>query len=304
MDDSTLMIDTADTRDTCADHSRRFIFDDADIRGELVQLDHTLADMLAVHQYAPGVCRLLGEFLAAATLLSTTLKFEGRLVLQARSEGEIPLLMAECSDQLLVRGIARGAQHATSEAFTQLLAGGVLAITVEPLRGKPYQGIVPLSENSLAASLDAYFEQSEQLQTRLWLASDGQQAAGLLLQQLPAQLQRSADVRARQWQHASTLAATVSNEELLQLPAETLLHRLYHEDPVRLFDPRAVRFHCSCSEQRSRSALAALPPHELEEILAEQGHIAVDCEFCNQQYRFEREALYDLLPDGRSGTVH
>ncbi|HBQ42251.1 MAG TPA: redox-regulated molecular chaperone Hsp33 [Halieaceae bacterium] len=298
------MNDTPDTPQTDADQSQRFLFDDADIRGEIVQLDHTLADLLAVHQYAPGVSRLLGEFLAAATLLSTTLKFEGRLVLQARSEGEVPLLMAECSDQLLVRGIARGAQHATSGEFSQLLAGGVLAITIEPLRGKPYQGIVPLSENSLAASLDAYFEQSEQLQTRLWLASDGQHAAGLLLQQLPAQLQRSADQRALQWQHASTLAATLSGDELLQLAPETLLHRLYHEDPVRLFEPRAVRFHCSCSLQRSRNALAALPPRELEEILAEQGHVEVDCEFCNQQYRFDREGLQDLLQAGPSGTVH
>ena len=287
-----------------ADQSRRFLFDDADIRGEFVQLHRSLQDLLAVHAYAPGVRKLLGEFLAAATLLSTTLKFEGRLILQARSEGQIPLLMAECSNELQVRAIARGAEHATSEDFAQLLAAGVLAITIEPVQGKPYQGIVPLSEHSLADSLDAYFLQSEQLQTRLWLASDGQQAAGLLLQQLPPQLHCDVEVRAQQWEHVSALAATLTADELLQLSPESLLYRLYHEDPVRLFNPRHVHFQCSRSLQRSRNALAAIAAHELEEILAERGHIEVDCEFCNQQYRFERDELQDLLLAGPDPTVH
>ncbi|MEQ9464565.1 MAG: Hsp33 family molecular chaperone HslO [Haliea sp.] len=287
-----------------ADSSRRFLFEQADIRGEIVQLDSSLREILAVHQYAPGVQRLLGEFLAAATLLSTTLKFEGRLILQARSGGQIPLLMAECSSELQIRGIARGAQLATAEDFDQLLAEGTLAITVEPLRGKRYQGIVPLSRHSLAASLDAYFEQSEQLQTRLWLACDSQSASGLLLQQLPAQLNRDPQLRQQQWQHVCTLGETVTPGELLQLAPADLLYRLYHEDPVRLFDPRPVAFQCSCSLQRSRNALSAIAPAELEDILREQGSINMDCEFCNQQYRFEREDLADLLRTGPAPTLH
>lgn len=289
---------------SAADSSHRFLFEQADIRGEIVQLGSSLRDMLAVHLYAPGVQRLLGEFLAAATLLSTTLKFEGRLILQARSSGQVPLLMAECSSDLQIRGIARGAQLATSEDFDQLLAEGTLAITVEPLQGKPYQGIVPLSRHSLAASLDAYFEQSEQLQTRLWLACDGQSAAGLLLQQLPAQVRRESQLREQQWQHVCTLGETVTPAELLQLPPADLLYRLYHEDPVRLFDPRPVAFQCSCSLQRSRNALSAIAAAELEDILQEQGCITVDCEFCNQQYRFEREDLADLLRTGPAPTLH
>jgi molecular chaperone Hsp33 len=290
--------------DTAADSSRRFLFEQADIRGEIVQLGASLRDMLAVHLYAPGVQRLLGEFLAAAALLSTTLKFEGRLILQARSSGQVPLLMAECSSDLQIRGIARGAQLATSEDFDQLLAEGTLAITVEPLRGKTYQGIVPLSRHSLAGSLDAYFEQSEQLQTRLWLACDGQSAAGLLLQQLPAQVNRESQLREQQWQHVCTLGETVTPAELLQLAPAGLLYRLYHEDPVRLFDPRPVAFQCSCSLQRSRNALSAIAAAELEDILQEQGCITVDCEFCNQQYRFEREDLADLLRAGPGPTLH
>tara|TARA_R110002110_G_scaffold240244_1_gene456370 strand:- start:17848 stop:18744 length:897 start_codon:yes stop_codon:yes gene_type:complete len=287
-----------------ADSSRRFLFEQADIRGEIAQLGTSLRDMLAVHQYAPGVQRLLGEFLAAATLLSTTLKFEGRLILQARSDGQVPLLMAECSSDLQIRGIARGAQLATSGDFDQLLADGTLAITVEPLRGKRYQGIVPLSRHSLAASLDAYFEQSEQLHTRLWLACDGRSAGGLLLQQLPAQVSRDPQLREQQWQHVCTLGETVTPTELLQLPPADLLYRLYHEDPVRLFDPRPLAFQCSCSRQRSRNALSAIASAELEDILREQGAITVDCEFCNQQYRFEREDLADLLRAGPAPTLH
>lgn len=290
--------------ETAADSSRRFLFEQADIRGEIVQLGSSLRDMLAVHLYAPGVQRLLGEFLAAATLLSTTLKFEGRLILQVRSSGQVPLLMAECSSDLQIRGIARGAQLATSEDFDQLLAEGTLAITIEPMQGKRYQGIVPLSQHSLSASLDAYFEQSEQLQTRLWLACDGQSAAGLLLQQLPAQVCRESQLRDQQWQHVCTLGETVTATELLQLPPADLVYRLYHEDPVRLFDPRPVAFQCSCSLQRSRNALSAIAAAELEDILQEQGYITVDCEFCNQQYRFEREDLADLLRACSGPTLH
>ena len=170
------------------DRSLRFLFEQADIRGETVHLDDAYRDILAIHQYAPGVSRLLGEFLAASVLLSTTLKFEGKLILQARSEGEIPLLMVESNSALEIRAIARGAEQATSERFDRLLANGQLAITIDPEQGQRYQGIVPLVEDSLANSLDAYFRHSEQLGTRLWLAADGQRAAGLLLQQLPAEL--------------------------------------------------------------------------------------------------------------------
>ena len=187
--------------DSEGDRSVRFLFDNADIRGETVHLQASLKDLLETHQYAPGVASLLGEFLAAAVLLSTTLKYEGKMILQARSEGQVPLLMAECSSELKLRGIARGAQQATSEEFGMLLARGQLVITIDPDKGQRYQGIVPLVENSLSRSLDAYFQQSEQLHTRFWLASDGERAAGMLLQQLPAQLQTEEAVRGEQWQH-------------------------------------------------------------------------------------------------------
>ena len=284
------------------DVSQRFIFDDADIRGETVHLDAALHDILAIHQYAPGVSRLIGEFLAAAVLLSTTLKYEGKLILQARSEGQIPLIMVECSNDLQIRAIVRGAEQATSSSFAKLLSNGQLAITVDPKKGNRYQSIVPLVEDSLAHSLDAYFEQSEQLATRFWLTAEPGRAAGMLLQQLPAQTNPDEVLRDQQWQHACALAATVSEEELSTLPAATLLHRLYHENPVRIFEPATVKFHCSCSRQRTLNALASIDSVELEDILREHGHIMMDCEFCNQQYRYEKEDIAPLLRTENVGS--
>jgi molecular chaperone Hsp33 len=212
--------------------------------------------------------------------------------------------MVECDHLLQVRAIARGAQEATSDNNAQLLTNGQLAITIDPSSGQRYQGIVPLVEDSLAHSLDAYFEQSEQLKSRLWLAADGERAAGLLLQQLPAQVTQDDTERLQQWEHACSLAATVRDEELLQLSAEELLYRLYHEDAVRVFQPAPVSFRCSCSRERTRNALASLDPREVEELLEELGSITMDCEFCNQQYRFTREDLGDILQGDESRTLH
>jgi molecular chaperone Hsp33 len=283
------------------DSTRKFVFEQADIRGEIVHLDKAYADITAIHQYAPGVTRLLGEFLAAAVLLSTTIKFKGRLILQAQSQGEIPLLMAECSNQLQIRAIARGAEQANATEFSELLRDGQLAITIEPDAGQRYQGIVPLTGDSLAVAIEHYFENSEQLATRLWLASDGERAAGLLLQQLPAQMTPEPEERSAQWQHSYTLADTTSATEMLEAEQEELLYHLFHQDPLRVFTPQAVSFVCSCSLERSRDALLALGEQELEGLLAEAEPITIDCEFCNQQYRFGRE---ELLTDSDPEPLH
>lgn len=282
------------------DTSLRFLFEEADIRGEMACLDTALRGILDNHQYAPGVAHLIGEFVAAAVLISSTLKFDGRLTLQARSRGQIPLLMAECNSDLDVRAIARGAQEATATAFSELIGEGQLAITVEPAEGQRYQGIVPLAGESLAECLDAYFEQSEQLHTRLWLACDGRRAAGLLLQQLPSKVTPDPVTREQQWQHVCALASTVTAEELLSLSSTDLLYRLYHQDRVRLFEPRPLRFCCSCSRDRSRRALETLGEAEITSILDEQGSVTMDCEFCNQRYVFAPEELFP----GVEKTLH
>ncbi len=277
------------------DLTRKFVFEQADIRGEIVHLDNAYTDITDIHQYAPGVSCLLGEFLAAAVLLSTTIKFKGRLILQAQSQGEIPLMMAECNNRLQVRAISRGAEQATSSDFRQLLQAGTLAITIEPDAGQRYQGIVPLDGQNLAACIEHYFSNSEQLETRLWIASDCSRAAGLLLQQLPAQLVADTKQRAAQWEHACTLAETLQMAELIESEQEALLYRLFHQDPVRLFAGEAVSFVCSCSRERCANALVALGREELQSLFDEEPLVSMDCEFCNQQYQFEAKDFASLL---------
>lgn len=277
------------------DGKRRFLFEDMDLRGEIVHLDGVLAAIHAVHAYPPGVSRLLGEFVAASVLLASTLKFRGSLTVQARSDAQVPLIMAECSSDREVRAIARGVDDATAVDFAQLLGGGVLTLTVTPARGKRYQGIVPLAGDSLAASIDAYFDQSEQVGTRLYLACSGERAAGLLLQQLPAQRVRDAALRDEQWRRVSMLADTLGPGELLAHSEGDVLRRLFNEETVRLYDREAVRFHCSCSQDRTLAALSTIGEAEIRSILDEQGSITMDCEFCNQRYVFREGDLRGLL---------
>lgn len=287
-------------RDSC----QRFIFSGLDIRGEVVRLNKTLTEVLANKQYPQPVRALLGEFLAASVLLSTTIKFDGRLVLQARSEGQIPLIMAECTSELHLRGIARYDEEPTADSFNELLHSGTLAITIEPPNGEPYQGIVPLEKDSLAACLEDYFARSEQLEGFFVLATDENQCAGLLLQQLPAQLVTDTEVRAEEWSTVRQLASTLSGEELLQLDSTEVLYRLFHQHQVKLFSPRELIHQCSCSRERTARALHAIGESEIMDILAEEGAVELSCEFCGKQYRFEESELHLLFESPTENKMH
>lgn len=286
-----------------SDFSQRFLFDDSDIRGELVGLTDSYSHVLAKHAYPQPVAQLLGELLAAASLLIGTLKFEGLLILQARSSGAVPLLMVECSSEGELRGIARynAEQIGADASLRELMPDGVLAITVDPKSGQRYQGIVDLEGDTLADCLTNYFNTSEQLSTRFWLSADGQRARGLLLQQLPADRLKDDDEREASWQHALALADTVKTEELLGLDNETLLHRLYHQEALRLFDPRALQFRCSCSRERSSRALVSLGQEDAEALVQEHGgSVEIDCQFCNERYLFDAADVLQLFLDGSS----
>jgi molecular chaperone Hsp33 len=285
-----------------SDSILRFIFDTTDIRGEWVQLDQSYREALTHHHYPPAVRRLIGEFLAAVSLLAATLKFEGSIILQARSDGEIPLIMAEANSRQDLRAIVHGAEQAVSEDFQGLLGAGTLSITIDPVGRQRYQGIVPLDGDSLAACLESYFRQSEQLPTRIWLAADGARAGGLFLQELPTAA--AVEERAAQWQHLNALAETVTPEELLTLPGDTLLHRLFHQEQLRLLRRESVQFRCSCSRERTESMLVSLGRDELEQILVEQGEVAVNCEFCNQLYRFAPAEVAALFEPAGGPSKH
>ncbi len=287
------------------DSAQRFLFDSTDIRGERVQLDKSLQDTFSSHAYPEKIRVLLGEMAAAAVLLSTTLKFEGTMTLQIRSTGPVTLLMVECTHESTFRGIARWKDEElspTASGLHDLLENGQMVITIDPTKGKRYQGVVPLEGDSLASGLSHYFQQSEQLPTRLWLTSDGDKAAGFLLQALPGQETLDPKERDNRWEHLTIMAETMKAEEMLALPTEELLHRLYHEEDVRLFDANKVEFHCNCSRERTGSALTTVDPADIQEILEEQGQVDMDCQFCNTRYTFTEEDIGQLL--GSNETRH
>lgn len=291
---------------TVKDYSQRFLFEDYAVRGECVQLEESYQNILSRQDYPLVVQQLLGELLCAAVMLSALLKFKGHLAIHAKSDGPISLLVAECNEQGGVRAIAH-MQHSASfsdhDDLHSLLPKGMLVISIQPTQGKAYQGIVPLTGDTLAHCFELYFKQSEQLPTRIYLAAHGAKAAGLMLQQLPSDVALSEQAELN-WQHLTVLADTVRANELLQLPAHVLLQRLFVEETLRLFEVRPVNFHCRCSREKTEFALTVMERAELEGILAEKNRIAVDCQFCSTRYEFTRRDLDHVLGSGASKTAY
>lgn len=277
------------------DIRQRFYFLDGPVRGEIVRLEQTVTDTFARHDYPAPIRRLLAELMAAAVLLTATLKLEGRLSLLARGDGRLRMIMAECTHEHDVRAIARleeeGGPIDDGASLRELLGHGTLAITLEPARGERYQGIVPLERETLSACLEDYFARSEQIPTRLWLQADEARAAGLMLQVMPDTGQPDSDL----WPRATGLAETLRAGELLDTPPRDMLYRLYHEENVELPEAGDVRFACSCSRERTAEGLVSIGQAEAEDILAEQGEIRLVCQFCNAEYVFNPEQVRSLF---------
>ena len=274
------------------DQFQRFIFEDSQVRGAWVKLNDSYSEIGNQAPYPASVRRMLGESLVASVLMSSTLKFEGTLSLQAQGDGPLRTLMAECSHDRFIRGLARYDEHAvTEDSLNALLGEGRMAITISPDKGQRYQGVVPREEESLAGCLEDYFERSEQIPTSFFLFADENCSAGLMLQKLPGDTEQDSDL----WDRLNHLASTVEAEELLTLDSETLLHRLFNEETVRLFDAEPVAFRCSCSRERTLGALESIGKEECYSILDEQGSIEMDCQFCHQHYRFDRNDIDHLF---------
>ena len=276
------------------DTLQRFMFECVPIRGELVHLENTWRNVLDRHDYPEVLRNLMGELCAAAVLLAATLKLQGSLVLQIQGKGPVKLLVVECTGDLQLRATAKWAGELAQGSLADLIGDGLFVITLDPKDGKQaYQGIVAMEGESVMEILQNYMTSSEQLETRLWLAADGQCATGMLLQRLPKhpdQPEQSgrAEQDADAWQRATFLADTLKPEELLYEPAQTLIHRLYHEEDIRLFDAQPVAFSCSCSFHNVAQMLKILGHDEVRSILAERDIVEVHCEFCNQRYEFDR----------------
>lgn len=239
----------------------------------------------------------MGELCAASVLLAATLKLEGSLVLQIQGKGPIRLLVVECSGELALRATAKWEGELEGN-FRDLVGEGRFVITLDQKSGQSYQGIVELEGSSVAEILQNYMTRSEQIETRLWLSSDGHSSSGLLLQMLPEEASSDPDA----WNRVSHLASTLSGDELAGLSTRELLRRLFHEEDLRLFEAQPVYFRCTCSREKVANMLKMLGAEEAESILEERKTIEVHCEFCNRRYEFDRVDAAQLFAEGFSGS--
>ena len=283
------------------DGIHRFVIENSDVRGLLVHLDQTWLAARGRVDYPPVIEQVLGEAFAATVLMSATIKFAGKLTLQVRGPGPIHLLVVQVTEDGATRGLARWEQVPENGSLDSLFGSKArMTISVEAdALGQPHQGIVEMKGDTFCDALENYFQTSEQLQTAFHLAVSENTASGLLLQRLPAAESTAraggdAEVQGVDetsdtdgWTRSLKLAETVTQEELLQLDAETLLHRLYHQEVVRLFDAKNICFECACSRQRTSGVIQGLGVAEAQDILKEQGRLSITCEFCAEEYVYD-----------------
>jgi molecular chaperone Hsp33 len=269
---------------TSHDSLQRFVFEGAPVRGEIVHLDATWRAVLERHEYPLPLRTVLGELMAAAALLSSTIKFTGSLIMQVQGSGPVKLLVVECTSDQTMRATAKWDEPLQGSDFRDLVGSGRFVMTIAPEDARQtYQGVVTLEGKDVSGALEHYMATSEQLDTRLWLAADGEHAAGMMLQRLPGSTEADPDT----WNRAVQLTQTVTSNELLKLPTREIIHRLYHEEDIRLFEPRVMSFRCSCSRERVVNMLRLLGREEVMSILQEREAVEVNCEFCNRHYRFD-----------------
>ncbi|MCW0203294.1 MAG: Hsp33 family molecular chaperone HslO [Rhodanobacter thiooxydans] len=278
----------------------RFLLERAGVRGTLVRLGPAWREVAGRADYPPALHALLGEALAASALLTGGIKLDGALSIELKSAGALRLLFAECSDQGRLRGLARWNEPLPAPLALDALADAIMAITIGNVdRGQRYQGLVDLRHAGLAASLEDYFTKSEQLPARILLVADGEHAIGLMLQKMPGEGGLAGVQDDDAWNRVMHLTATLGAAELLASAPEQVLYRLYHEESVRLFEPRPLAFGCSCSRARVTAMLRSLGRDEVEAALAARdGEIEVICEFCAQHYHFDRIDAEHLLSEG------
>lgn len=282
------------------DAVHRFLLEDLDIRGALVQLGPSWAAVAGRRNYAAPVRELLGELAAVTALIGSNLKTPGRLSFQLQGHGPVSMLVMDCNEKLHLRGMAKTELAAGADAnvasLADLLGDGRLVLTLQPQTAEePYQSVVPIEGATLSAVFEHYLAQSEQQPARLWLAATADTACGLFLQKLPGADGRDPDG----WNRIEALAATVRPDELALAP-EVLLTRLFHDEAVRLFAPRPAAWHCPRDEEKVRNMLLSLGREEVESMLDDAEVIAVEDEMCGHEYRFGPEILDELFPpDGR-----
>lgn len=302
-----------------SDALKKFLFDDRSVRVESVRIEQAWLAAQAHQQYPVPVTALLGELVAASTLLAANLKFDGSLLLQLQGDGAIALMVVECRADLSIRATVKMRERplpAAGDLQSMLNPGGTakFIVVLDPPKHTPgrqaYQGIVPLEGNSVAQALEQYMLRSEQLHTRIWLAADALHCSGLLIQRLPLQggaQQTEIETADESWARAQHLAQTLTPAEMLSTDQDTLLHRLFWQETLLVFESQPITWKCSCTHERVADMLRMLGKAEVDDILQEQGKVEVACEFCGLPYVFDAldtEALFQSTTVVGSKSVH
>ncbi|MGD8558925.1 MAG: Hsp33 family molecular chaperone HslO [Gammaproteobacteria bacterium] len=278
------------------DLRQRFLFEHLAVRGELVHLNQTWQEIQKRHEYPENLQHIMGQMAAASLLLSATLKFKGSLIMQIQGNGPLSIAVMEATSERTLRGMAQWQDDVSDMNLLEMVGDATLRVTIMPEEGERYQGIVDLSTGDIGLALEDYMRRSQQLETRLWLFSDSAQAGGMLLQKMPNEgeahwLTEDGDA----WSRVTHLADTVTRGELAELEFEALLHRLFHEEDVRVFEKQPVSFRCSCTRERVENVLRMLGYEETQSLLESQTKIGVNCEFCNHYYEFDKVDVEQLF---------
>ncbi|WCG82787.1 Hsp33 family molecular chaperone HslO [Pectobacterium sp. A5351] len=286
------------------DQLHRYLFENHAVRGELVTVNQTYQRILTNHDYPSAVQTLLGEMLVATSLLTATLKFSGDITVQLQGDGPLKLAVINGNHQQQMRGVARlQGDIAPGSSLKEMVGNGYLVITITPTEGERYQGVVGLEGETVAECLESYFQQSEQLPTRLFIRTGqhegNQAAAGMLLQVLPAQ-----DANRNDFDHLTQLTTTVKAEELFSLPATEVLYRLYHQEEVTVYEPQDVEFRCHCSRDRCADALMTLSDQEINEMIEQDGEIDMHCDYCGTHYLFNSLDIRAIRNDSSENLLH
>lgn len=289
---------------THSDIRQRFVFDELDARGCIVRLSETCEAIQATHHYPANLAKLLNEFALAATLLRDSIKIDGSLTIQLRTDGPIKLIMADCMSDRRVRAVAEyNSEELAANQVIELDSlgkGAMLAITISPDQGERYQSIVPIEHASLGECLEDYFRRSEQLPSLFRLLSDQKQAVGIAIHALPQAKVNDKQASQEHFGHIKVLLSTLSASEAFELQPEQILTRLFHDEACRLFEPHSVEFGCVCSAEKSLDAVKSLGQEDIQQLINEQqgqGNegLVVDCHFCFQRYEFSFEHVNELF---------
>lgn len=272
---------------------KRFLFKDLNIRGQHLKLESAWQEMIADRYYPEALSTVLGELTAIAVMLANGMKHPGKVTLQVQGKGPVNLLVVEASHQLDIKGVAKTNQTITDQrTLDELLGDGQILVTMENTQtNHHFQSYVPRESNSIVQSFEDFLSQSEQQPSKLWLAADNNTIGGVLIQKMPTTDAHDEDG----WDRVLALSETLTPEEICQLESNELLHRLFHEETLELFEAKDIRYHCPKDIEKVKNMLLSLGEEEVRKILEEEGEIVIHNEMCNFHTRFSEEDINRLF---------